>query len=138
MIVAELIGTATPDKNGLMSSVLASILNKRISNSGSNTNKLFHITNDNGFNNCLIIAVGRDNGNNLSNLIIAFNKKGYQVISKVGFSMNFFASKDVLKEYYISPLTSYGAITIIAINNDAIRFVDVTNTISTDNLERIM
>lgn len=121
-----------------MSSKLASALNVEIPNKGSSTNKLFHITSNKNINNCLMIAVGRDNSNVLSHLILSFNSISYNVISKQGYSINFFVKEGSTKEYYIKPITSYGSIAATFITNNNINIVDVTNTESTSDMEQIM
>ena len=129
---------ATAEKNGLMSNFVSGSF-VSLSNEGNSTNQLFHIEIEGSAN--LLIAVARDNSNALSYIIIAFNNIGYKVITKGGSSFKFYCKVDGgNKLYYIQPISTYGIINIFVIKGreQKISFVNVTNSVSTSELETIL
>ena len=140
-VVGELIGPATQTKNGLLTSGLRNCINYPLRNSGSEADKIYELTGFYAETN-LIFAVGRDNGNNLSNLFMTFNNRYFTVISKNGNTLKAYYKKEGnLNRYFFQPISSYGSIICNIITDEyyaSIKFEDVSTSVSLSELTEIL
>jgi hypothetical protein len=139
--VGELIGPATQTKNGLLTSGLRNCINYPLRNSSSETDKIYELTGFSAEAN-VIFAVGRDNGNNLSNLFMTFNDRYFTVISKNGNTLKAYYKKEGnLNRYFFQPISSYGLIICNIITDEyyaSIKFENVSTSVSLSELTEIL
>ena len=134
--MAELIPTAKPEKNGLMSPILYNNTFREINNGGDDYNHIFELTNYNAEKN-ILFATARDNMNVLSCIIMCFNQVDHYLISRYGNTMKlYYKIENQKRRYFISPVSSYGSIycSFLTDINSKIELVDVTDSISISEL----
>lgn len=138
-VVAELIGTASKSKDGLMSSTDYSNNSITVGNSGSTTDKIFEIKNYNA-EKCLVTFLSRDNNNNMGSSIIAFNGKTHYVLVKSDFNYyNFYYMEENPRRYFVSPMTTYGSVEMRFMNGRGkIEIIDVSESVIYTELTKIV
>lgn len=137
--VAELIGTASKSKDGLMSSTDYSNNSITVENSGSSTNKIFEIKNYN-VDRCLVTFLSRDNANNIGSSIIAFNRRTHYVLVKSDFNRcNFYYMGEEPRRYFVSPISTYGSVEMRFMNGrEKIEIIDVSESVNYTDLTKIV
>ena len=139
MKVAELIGTASVSKDGLMSSVDYVNNTITVGNEGSSSDRTYEIKNYNN-DKCLVSLIARTNDNVMNSAIVAFNIKSHSVLVKTETYYNnlFYKDEDGGRRYFIRPTTSYGTVEIRFLNGrNKIEMVEVSDTIIYSELKSI-
>lgn len=137
--MAELIGTASASKDGLMSSTVYSNNSITVGSSGTPTGRLFEIKNYYS-DRCLLTIVARDNSNNMGCSIIAFNRRTHVILSKSDDNYySFYYMGEEPRRYFVMPASEYGSVEMRFMNGrEKIEIEDVTDSINIKDLTKII